>query len=51
MNIAKKFYTYDLTRKDSGYQIDFEAEEKPFLNGGRYNILTDFINKKKIMTI
>ena len=47
MNIAKKFYTYDLTRKGSGYQIDFEAEEKPFLNGGRYNILTDFINKKK----
>ena len=30
MSIAKKFYKYDLTRKDSGYNPDFEIEA----NGG-----------------
>ena len=45
MSIAKKFYKYDLTRKDSGYNPDFEIDQKTFEKGGRYNILTDFLNQ------
>ena len=28
MSIAKKFYKYDLTRKDSGYNPDFGNKQK-----------------------
>ena len=48
MSIAKKFYKYDLTRKDSGYNPDFEINKKTFEKGGRYNILTDFLDHNKI---
>jgi len=48
MSVAKKFYKYDLTRKDSGYHPDFKFDlhsEKSFSKGGRYNILTSILNQ------
>lgn len=49
-DVAEKFYKYDLTRKDSGYNPTFEINDqcrRSFLRGGRYSILTKFLDKNK----
>lgn len=49
MSVAKKFYKYDLTRENSGYNPDFKFDiqsEKSFAEGGRYSILTSILRQK-----